>query len=354
MRKLILALALLLFPISAFADHIQVSGTFYLTSPDTFDSFQGLYCEDNLLVVDQTTQITKKMKNCESTPGYDEVNSPTNYALANIVIGSDMLGLLQASNIAAVKTAMGLGAVASSNDFNDLINKPLGVSLPLAESNVTNLVSDLASKASTSHTHAASDIISGTFADARIAQSNVTQHQAALSIASSQVTGTKTNSFISDFASAARALFSGSNGINYNSSTGAFTPSYGSSANTFAQGNDSRFIQTWNQSGQVSNPKIFTGAATVASGNAVVNVTQDNTSGGTAICGTVDYVKAEVSDSAANYNYAYSWGTGNKVLTIGATKASATGVIALLGINLVGAPVTAPNGSSVNVLVHCH
>lgn len=38
-----------------------------------------------------------------------------------------------------------------------------------------------------SHTHATTDITSGTFADARIAQSNVTQHQAALSITESQI-----------------------------------------------------------------------------------------------------------------------------------------------------------------------
>ena len=38
-----------------------------------------------------------------------------------------------------------------------------------------------------SHTHAASDITSGTFDNARIAQSNVTQHQAALSITKSQI-----------------------------------------------------------------------------------------------------------------------------------------------------------------------
>lgn len=41
--------------------------------------------------------------------------------------------------------------------------------------------------ASSSHTHATSDITSGTFADARIAQTNVTQHQAALSITESQI-----------------------------------------------------------------------------------------------------------------------------------------------------------------------
>lgn len=39
------------------------------------------------------------------------------------------------------------------------------------------------------HTHAASDVTSGTFDDARIASSNVTQHQALLSIATTQLTG---------------------------------------------------------------------------------------------------------------------------------------------------------------------
>ena len=41
--------------------------------------------------------------------------------------------------------------------------------------------------AEASHNHAAGDINSGTFADARIAESNVTQHQAALSITESQI-----------------------------------------------------------------------------------------------------------------------------------------------------------------------
>ena len=51
----------------------------------------------------------------------------------------------------------------------------------------TDLQSALDGKAASSHTHAASDITSGTFADARIAESNVTQHQAALSITESQI-----------------------------------------------------------------------------------------------------------------------------------------------------------------------
>lgn len=43
------------------------------------------------------------------------------------------------------------------------------------------------------HFHAASDVNTGTFADARIAQSNVTQHQAALAITESQVTNLVTD-----------------------------------------------------------------------------------------------------------------------------------------------------------------
>lgn len=41
--------------------------------------------------------------------------------------------------------------------------------------------------AATSHNHAASDINSGTLTDARVAESNVTQHQAALSVTESQI-----------------------------------------------------------------------------------------------------------------------------------------------------------------------
>ena len=59
--------------------------------------------------------------------------------------------------------------------------------------------------AATSHTHATTDITSGTFADARIAESNVTQHQAALSITESQIsdlahTTARTDEEITDLA----------------------------------------------------------------------------------------------------------------------------------------------------------
>lgn len=70
-------------------------------------------------------------------------------------------------------------AVAHTGAYADLSGLPtLG----------TAAAHDIGFFAAASHTHAASDIVSGTLADARIAVSNVTQHQASLAIAASQVT----------------------------------------------------------------------------------------------------------------------------------------------------------------------
>ena len=52
---------------------------------------------------------------------------------------------------------------------------------------IVNKNIDSSAFAAASHTHATSDITSGTFADARIAESNVTQHEAALTITESQI-----------------------------------------------------------------------------------------------------------------------------------------------------------------------
>jgi len=51
----------------------------------------------------------------------------------------------------------------------------------------TTVTNALAGKAALSHAHSASEIVSGTFDDARIAESNVTQHKAALTITESQI-----------------------------------------------------------------------------------------------------------------------------------------------------------------------
>lgn len=176
--------------------------------------------------------------------------------VANDITNATTVGknVLTASTQANARTAIGAG---TSN-----------VSLPIAESDVTNLVSDLAGKVSTSTTvngHAlssnvtvtksdvglgnvdntadsakalaASQITSGTFSDSRIAQSNVTQHQAALAIASTQVTGTKTSSYISDFNEAAQdavgGIMSGSNGVIVTYNDAANTITVAGSSRTF-------------------------------------------------------------------------------------------------------------------------
>lgn len=61
--------------------------------------------------------------------------------------------------------------------------------LSIAYSQLTSVPTTFAPAA---HNHAAADINSGTFADARIAESNVTQHEDALSIAYSQLTSVPT------------------------------------------------------------------------------------------------------------------------------------------------------------------
>jgi hypothetical protein len=72
-----------------------------------------------------------------------------------------------------------LATVATTGAYSDLTGKPtLG----------SAAAQDVAAFAAAIHTHAAGDMVSGTFDNARVAQSNVTQHQAALSIAWSQLT----------------------------------------------------------------------------------------------------------------------------------------------------------------------
>jgi hypothetical protein len=86
----------------------------------------------------------------------------------------------------------------TSGTFNDALIAESNVTqheaaLTIANTQVTGLgtasTKDIAYFALASHNHGASDITSGTFDNARISQSSVTQHQAALTIANTQVTG---------------------------------------------------------------------------------------------------------------------------------------------------------------------
>lgn len=78
-----------------------------------------------------------------------------------------------------------------SQDENDALQgtsgSPSGSNRYLTDSDPRNTNA----RTPTAHVHAASDVTSGSFADARISQSSVVQHQAALAIAQSQVSGVR-------------------------------------------------------------------------------------------------------------------------------------------------------------------
>jgi len=97
-------------------------------------------------------------------------------ALEGLAYAADRISYSTGATTFSITTLTSYGrsiiAVASESAFKQLVNLEIGVDV-----------------AAFSHTHAADAVVSGTFADARIAASNVTQHQSALSIAYSQLTG---------------------------------------------------------------------------------------------------------------------------------------------------------------------
>lgn len=106
-----------------------------------------------------TNLSTPTLSSHAATKGYVDGIVTTLVTLNETGVSVFGLSLLDDANAAEARTTLGLGTAATS-DTGDF--------------------------AAASHTHATTDITSGTFADARIAQTNVTQHQAALSINSSQ------------------------------------------------------------------------------------------------------------------------------------------------------------------------
>lgn len=80
------------------------------------------------------------------------------------------------------------GVTASAAELNILDGATLSTTeLNYVDGVTSNIQTQLNNKAALAHTHAASDIVSGTLADARISESSVTQHEAALTITESQI-----------------------------------------------------------------------------------------------------------------------------------------------------------------------
>lgn len=103
------------------------------------------------------------------------------------------------------------------------------------------------------------------------------------------------------------------------------------------------------------NPIWYINSATTnASGVAVFQLTNDGTSTGTAIFPNGVLIKSvSPTPNDSTTFFGYSWGAltnSGKTLSITVTK-SATPLLSLLGINILGAPIAAVSGVSVNVVV---
>ena len=116
------------------------------------------------------TRITATYQDVDGTIDLVVDNDLANYDNTNTAFISDITG----ENINDLSDVT-ITTVASGEILK--YNGSLWINNTLAEAGI----------AAVGHAHATTDITSGTFADARIAETNVTQHQAALSITESQI-----------------------------------------------------------------------------------------------------------------------------------------------------------------------
>lgn len=181
-----------------------------------------------------------------------------------------------------------------------------------------------------------------------------------------------TASQVSDFDTHARGLISALSGLSYNSTTGAISPTYGTGANTFTQGNDTRLsdartptahvhviadttdLQTelnkrpivYQGSTQKTNPKMVCKQATVASGVAVFYLTDNALVGGNALFTNVYQESLEFQVNDASNQYQYGWSLSGKTLTVTVNKIGTANLIT----GILGFP-SAANGTTVNMSV---
>jgi hypothetical protein len=111
--------------------------------------------------------------------------------IEGLTIGTNDQVLTVVAGAPAWADATGGGGASALDDLTDVVITSVAdnevLAFDTASGDWINKTAAEAGLAAASHNHAAGDITSGTLADARVAQSNVTQHQAALSITESQI-----------------------------------------------------------------------------------------------------------------------------------------------------------------------
>lgn len=162
-----------------------------------------------------TAFITGSSTDTLTNKTIDSSNNTVSIAASRVTSGTLADARIAQSNVTQHEGALDvlnmLNAPAEANaDVTDTAN--VTAAGALMDSEVTNLAAvkafDPADYAAASHFHTASGINSGTFADARIAESNVTQHQAALSITESQI------SDLGNYAGLGANIFTGTQDFN--------------------------------------------------------------------------------------------------------------------------------------------
>jgi hypothetical protein len=116
-----------------------------------------------------------------SDPRNSDARTPTahTHAAADVTSGTFVDARIAQSNVTQHQAAIDHDSLTNFSAAEHRIINDLGTSATELWSS-SKINTELSGKADSSHTHTASDVTTGTFADARIAQSNVTQHQAAI------------------------------------------------------------------------------------------------------------------------------------------------------------------------------
>lgn len=114
-----------------------------------------------------------------------------------------------------------------------------------------------------------------------------------------------------------------------------------------------RTSQYYYNGNMITNPKpAYYGAAAVSGGGgaAIFYITTNGLSNGPAIYANVHNVTPIINDGTGNWNYGWVVSGDKRAVTVTASKSTSTN-IAVLGLNLLGAPIAAANGTVITVTV---